>query len=328
MQTQTPPPEAQIFEMATAYWLSRAISAAARFDLADSVAAGPKSATQIAEERGLHPDNTLRLLRALAAYGIFEQKPDGTFAATALSNTFVQDGPMYAPLRSLVGGDHWAAWGNLEHGIKTGENPFDAHFGMDCWKYYAEHPQVQAEFDAAMTGFSNSLLPAILEAYDFSGYSHIVDIAGGHGAVLEAILESAPNARGTLFDQPHVVEKATVKRAAKVGGSFFEAVPEGADAYVMKFILHDWKDADCLRILATIRRAIAPKGKLILLETVLAPPNQPDWGKLLDLNMLAIPGGRERDADEWRTLLARGGFDLKRVVPTKSPISAIESVPC
>ncbi|MDX2179630.1 MAG: methyltransferase [Bryobacteraceae bacterium] len=324
---QAPPPEAILMELGTAYWLSRAIATAARFDLADAVKDGPKSAAEIASERGLHADNTFRLLRALAAYGIFEQHPDGRFASNAIAATFEKGAPMYAPMRSLVGGDHWAAWGNLEHGIRTGENPFDAHFGMDCWKYYAQHPEVQAEFDAAMTGYSNSVLPAILEAYDFSRFTHILDIAGGHGAVLNAILDAAPNAQGTLFDQPHVVEKASVKRAAKVGGSFFDEVPAGGDCYVMKFILHDWKDADCLRILATVRRAIAPNGKLVLLETVLLPPNQRDWGKLLDLNMLAIPGGRERDEVEWRALLAAGGFRLDRVVPTKSPVSVIESSP-
>jgi O-methyltransferase domain len=205
--------------------------------------------------------------------------------------------------------------------------------GMPVFEYLPRQPELGEIFNNAMTSFSRQVIPAALEAYDFSGIDLLVDVAGGHGAVLTAILQQYPNMRGVLFDLEHVIAGAgPLIQAARVqdrlkteAGNFFTKVTPGADAYIMKHIIHDWDDERALKILGNIRKAMKPGGRIILLESVLASSNEPDFGKLIDLEMLVMPGGRERTADEFRALFQRAGFTVTRIVPTKSPLSVIEA---
>jgi hypothetical protein len=205
---------------------------------------------------------------------------------------------------------------------------------MDVFEYFSKNPELSSIFNSAMTSFSAAVVPAALEVYDFSGIRVLVDVAGGHGGVLTGILERFPSMRGILCDLEHVIAGAR-KRIASIGMQdrvecvtvdIFAAVPEGGDAYVMKHIIHDWDDERAGTILRNIRKVLPKNGRVILLESVLAPGNAPDLGKLIDLEMLMMPGGRERTADEFRALFAANGFELTRIVPTKSPLSVVEAV--
>ena len=204
--------------------------------------------------------------------------------------------------------------------------------GVPVFEYFPKHPEESEIFNNAMTMFSAMVIPAVLEVYDFSGIGTLVDVAGGHGRVLTSILQKYPSMRGVLFDLEHVLAGARAAidslglsdRCRTVSGDFFKAVPAGGDAYIMKHIIHDWDDERAATILKNIRSAMNPGGRVILLESVVAPGNQPDFAKLIDLEMLLMPGGRERTEQEFRDLFARAGFELTRIIPTQSPLSVIE----
>jgi hypothetical protein len=217
--------------------------------------------------------------------------------------------------------------------VQTGETVDRKVTGMPVFEYLAQEPELAARFNDAMTSFSANVAPAAVQAYDFSGIATLVDVAGGHGMVLATILRQHPQMRGVLFDVEHVLagnrlaELGVQARVDVVAGDFFKAVPAGGDAYIMKHIIHDWDDEKATIILRNIRTALRgkPDGRLILLESVLQPGNEPDFGKLIDLEMLLLPGGKERTAEEFGALFARAGFALTRVVPTQSPLSVIEA---
>lgn len=218
------------------------------------------------------------------------------------------------------------------HSVRTGQSATEHVFGMPDFEYMKLHPEEAKLFNDAMRSHSSAVIPAILEAYDFGQFGTIADIAGGQGHLLAAVLSRHPNAKGILFDLPHAIDDARrvglLNGQAKfVAGDFFDAVPEGAHAYMLKNIIHDWHDDKAGKILASCRRAIAPTGKLLIMEMILPGINEPGYAKLLDLVMLAFPGGQERTTDEYSVLLANAGFRLARVVPTRSPISIIEAVP-
>ena len=227
----------------------------------------------------------------------------------------------------------WKSWGNLLHCIKSGESAYEYTHGKDSWTYRKQHPQEQAIFNDAMTGNSRSESQAVLEAYDFSRFSCVVDIGGGQGLLLKEILLACPSARGVLFDQPHVIASAQqvptelAQRCQLVAGSFFEAVPRNGDAYLMKAILHDWDDAKSIEILRTCRRAMSPKAALIVIERVVGSPNESPDSKFSDLNMMIQYAALERTHQEFHDLLKGGGFELAEVVPTRSPMSIIIGKP-
>jgi SAM-dependent methyltransferase len=208
-------------------------------------------------------------------------------------------------------------------------------YGANPWEWYAKHPAEAAEFNAAMTALSGTLHKAAVEAYDFSGIKTIMDVGGGHGHLLAQILAKYPSMRGILFDQPHVVSGSApvfarlgvTERARAEGGSFFERVPEGADAHIMGHIIHDWDDEHATKILRVCRRSIAPGGRLLVVDAVIGARNEPDFSKLLDLEMLLVPGGRERTAEEFATLFTAGGWKLTRIIPTGAGKSIIEGTP-
>jgi len=311
-------PSAALRRLVTGYQVTQAIHVAAKLGIADLLADGPRGSDNLAAATGAHPGALYRLLRALASVGVFREEEGGRFALTDLAAGLRSDVPAsLAGWAAFVGEPYqWQAWAALEHSVRTGENAFRHVHGTDSWTFRARHPELSAGFDRAMTSLSRQVTAAVLAAYDFGRFGTVVDVGGGNGALLAAILAEHPALRGVLFDQPHVVAGAgpllaaagVDDRAAVVGGSFFDAVPEGGDAYVLKAILHDWEDEDCLRILRTCRRAMADGAALLVVERELGPPNKTPDGKFSDLNMLVGPGGRERAPEEYAALFAAAGF--------------------
>ena len=235
----------------------------------------------------------------------------------------------------MMGEEHFRTWADLEYSIRTGKPAFDKVFGKPVFEHIAGDPRSAKIFDEAMVGIHGQETLAMLEAYDFSGITTLADIGGGNGSLLTATLQRYPKLRGLLYDRPHVVERAkpliqqagVADRCAVAGGSFFESIPGGADAYLMRHIIHDWNDQQSKTILSNVRKVIPPNGKLLLVETVIPAGNEPNFAKLLDLNMLVLPGGQERTEKEYRALFDATGFKLNRIVPTKGGIDVIEALP-
>ncbi|MDQ3812769.1 MAG: acetylserotonin O-methyltransferase [Armatimonadota bacterium] len=334
-----PPPAEIMMRMLTAPMITRAINVAAKLGIADLVHGQPRTAEQLAEATGTHAPSLYRVLRALASVGIFAEDAEGRFGLTPLAGLLRSDVP-----GSLRGAAlfffgikvHWDAWGDIMHSVQTGGTTIEHLYGVGPFEYFTQHPEEAEVFNNAMTSISQAVSAAVGEAYDFTPFTTLVDVAGGHGGLLAAILEANPHLQGILFDLPFVIEGARELIAARgleqrcqlVGGDFFESVPSG-DGYILKNIIHDWDDEKAAAILRNIHRAMAPDGarKLLLVEFVLAPRNEPSMGKLIDLEMLLLPGGRERTEEEYRSLLASAGFELTRIVPTRSPMCIIEGVP-
>src|SRR5262249_28867669 len=277
-----------------------------------------------------------RLLRALASIGIFAEDPDGRFRLTPLAECLRSDVPgTQRPAALLMGGEHYRSWGEFLYSVRTGRTAFDHAYGMPVFDYLAVHPEQAEVFDAAMTAIHGAETGAMLAAYDFSGVGTLVDVGGGNGSLLCAVLRQYPSMHGVLFDRGHVVERARPNlraagvegRCRAVAGSFFESVPPGGDAYLLRHIIHDWDDEQSLRILRNCRRAVGGQARLLIVESVIPPGNEPSFSKWLDLNMLVVPGGLERTEAEYRDLLQQAGFRLVGVVPTAMEVSVIEGQP-
>jgi hypothetical protein len=317
---------------------TQAIAVAARLGVADLVAAAPRTVDELADETKTHAPSLRRLLQFLTSLGIFAEEADGKYRHTALSETLRRDAPRTLRAWAIMIGSEvqWRPRGDLWQTIVTGEPAFDRVHGATAWEYLAAHPDYAAIANAAMTSFSSVELSNILAAYDFSHFERIVDVGGGHGLLLHAILSANPHLRGVLADVPSVVAGATALRTGAmadrcevVGIDFFESVPQGADAYVAKRVIHNWNDHDAVRILRNCRRAIRRDGTMLLIELMLKPSNQPDLvARFADLEMLvATHGGRERTEAEFRALLGEAGFSLTRVIPAAGFPSIIESQP-
>jgi SAM-dependent methyltransferase len=334
---QAPPPDAMLAQLIFGKCVAMAISVAAKLRIADKLAAGPKSAADLARETDTHAGSLYRVLRALASVGVFAETADGRFRLTPMAEYLRTGVPgSMRGVADYFGSDwSWRPWGQLLHSVRTGETAFDHVFGEPCFDYLAKHPEESAVFNEGMTGFSSKVGPAVAEAYDFSTFGTVVDVGGGHGMLLTTILKAFPKVRGVVFDAPHVVEGAAgpirvaglADRCRTEGGDFFQSVPAGGDAYLMKHIIHDWPDDKAATILKNCRQAVNPGGRLLLVEIVIKPENEPDLGKILDLEMLVLPSGRERTEAEYARLFATAGWRLTRVVPTKSPMQVIEGEP-
>lgn len=330
------PPRSTLLHLINGYRVTQAIHVAAKLGIADLLADGPRGSDDLAVATESHPDALYRLLRALATVGVFREEPERRFSLTELGAGLRSDVPdSVAGWAALVGEPYyWQAWGELEHGIRTGENAFRHVHGTDPWTYRARDPQRSAGFDRAMTSLSRQVVAAVLAAYDFGRFRTVVDVGGGNGTFLAAILARHPATRGVLFDQPHVVSGAgpilegagVAGRCEVVGGSFFEALPRGGDAYLLKSILHDWEDGDCIRILQACRRAMADGAALLVVERELGAPNEAADAKFSDLNMLAVPGGRERTDDEYAALFAAAGIRFVGVTSSASGTGLFEGV--
>jgi hypothetical protein len=321
-----------MLQLVTAYWTSACVHLAAKLRLADHVKAGPRTAEELAKLTGTHAPSLYRMLRGLASVGVFAEDEQKRFRQTELSQTLESDTAFsQRALAVMMGDEHYRAWGELEYSIRTGKVAFDKVFGKPTFDWLAEHPEEAANFDAAMVGVHGAESAAMCDAYDFSAFGTLVDVGGGNGSLIRLVLERFPKLKGVLYDLPHVVERARPNlpagRCQAVGGSFFESVPAGGDAYLMRHIIHDWDEPRCLTILCNVRKVIPPAGKLLVVEGVVPPGNGPSFTKLLDLNMLVIPGGQERTEAEYRELFAKAGFRLTRIVPTRAEVSVIEGAP-
>jgi hypothetical protein len=327
-------PTQALRRLVNGYQVTQAIHVAATLGIADLLRDGPLSSDELAERTSTHTRSLHRVLRALASVGVLHEGEDGRFALTELGDGLRSDAPEpVGGWAAYVGRPaHFQAWGALLHAVRTGENAFASVHGSDVWEYRSRHPDEGAAFDRAMTDGSLRANHELLEAYDFGRFGRVVDVGGGHGALLAAVLAANADVRGILFDQPHVVadagpvlESAGVSdRCEVVAGSFFDAVPPGGDAYLLKAIVHDWEDDEALRILCNVRAAIADGGAVLVVERELGAPNAEPDAKFSDLNMMVGPGGRERTRDELAAMFAAAGFALDRVVPTDVGLNVFE----
>ena len=332
-----------LYQLSIGHYVSRALHVAAHLGLADQLAAGPRSADDLAAATGTHAPSLKRVLRLLAsATGIVAEQEDGRFALEPLGELLREDvpGSMRAMVMLFTGIRIQDSWSDLEWCVRTGEPAFRrTDPDGDPFTQMASDPEAAAIFDKAMATFAPLTAAAVAAAYDFSGYGTIADVGGGNGALLSGILTANPHLRGMLFDQPHVVERARPAldaagigdRITVAGGSFFDAVPSGADAYLLKHVIHDWNDDDAARILRNVRAVTPATGKLLIVEGVY--PARVDrsldsrGAAANDVNMLVVTGGRQRSRAEFEALFAASGFRLARVVPTMAPVCVVEGEP-
>jgi hypothetical protein len=333
--TDATPPHAQLIQMSTAYWVSRIVHLAAELSLADHLAAGPLSADELAGRTKTHAVALYRVLRSLASLGLFTEDAARRFSLTPLGEALKTGAPgsARATILTLAGEPVGAAWQQLIYSVRTGKPAFEQAHGKPLFAWLAEHPTDAALFGETMIGFHGAEPAAVASAYDFSGFSTVVDVGGGTGNLLTTILAKYSQPRGVLFDLPHVTAEATAliktrglaDRVTVEVGDFFQTTPKGGDVYLMSHVIHDWNEEQCRTILANCRRAMKAGSRLLLIEMVLPPGDAPHPGKLLDMMMLVGPGGQERTADEYRTLLENAGFRLLRIVPTNSAVSIVEA---
>ena len=326
-----------LLRIATGFWASRALYVAAKLLIADQLADGPVSAEGLAHSSGVHAPSLRRVLRALASLGVFAEDDEGRFNHTPLSRGLCTNAP--GSLREFVvmlgEAESWRSWGEVMHSVRTGEPAFDKVFGASQFDYLAAHPDAARNFDAAMAERSASEDDAVLAAWTFPPIGNVVDIGGGRGTLLSAVLHTYPRLDGIVFDLAHVIERAQPAFAAQglgsrlqgASGDFFaDELPGDAQVYILKKVIHDWDDARAVAILKTCSRAMAPGATLLLIEPVIAPGNEPSFAKLLDLFMLVWPGGRERTESEHGSLLAGAGLELRNSVTTTSALSILEAV--
>lgn len=331
-----PSAPAVMLNLTIGHWVARLIYVAAKLKLADLLKDGPRTTAQLATATGVQAPALYRILRTLASVGVFAETKGGRFKLTPLAATLRSDVPGSMRAWAIMANEKytWDSWMDLLHGVKTGEIPFVKAHGVHPFEYLEKHPDDLAVFGESMTSLSATENPAIAAAYKFSAIRTLVDVGGGHGSLLAAILKANPKLKGVLFDQPsviaraqkdqHVTAKGIAERCTLESGSFFEAVPAG-DAYIMKYILHDWNDEQCVKILTNCRAAMNEKGRVLVVDNVIPAGNDPSWGKLVDIQMLII-GGRERTKKEFAAIFAKAGLKLTRVLATKCPLSIVEGV--
>jgi SAM-dependent methyltransferase len=323
----------QLVRQATGGWVAQAIYVAAEFGIADFLVGGPRTAEELAGLTHAHPGALYRVLRALASVGIFSEDVERRFSLTPVAECLRSDIPN--SLRSFAimsGAEFYQSWGDLLYSAQTGEPGFQKRFGAPFFQYMTEHPERHALYDAAMMIHGVAETEPMLNAYDFSAFRTVVDIGGGNGRMLAALLQRHPHVEGILFDLPAVADRSRAliselglsQRCRVVGGDFFTSVPP-ADAYILRHILHDWKDAEAISILRHCREAMNPQGRILVVETVLPPLNEPSFGKWLDLMMLLVDG-RERTEEQYRHLFTEAGLKLSRIVPTAHEVSIVEGV--
>jgi hypothetical protein len=333
MQNATPTPQQRIQDIRLALWQAHAIGAATKLGLAEALADGPLNLAGLAARTGTDAPALYRLLRALETAGFFTEAEPGVFANTDASDCLraevpgSQHGLVIRAFTNMDGGG-WQVWGALDEAVRTGEAVFDKVNGCDFWEYGRRHPEAATRFNESMRATSAAVTPVIAVAYDWGRFPVIADIAGGIGTQLVAILDRFPDVRGILFDQPHVgAETIAHPRISVAGGDFFTEVPAGADAYLLRWILHDWPDAKATEILRVVRRAMRPEARLVLVEMVVPPGPAYSFGKWADLLMLVNLAGRERTETEFAALLDGAGFRLEQTIKTESPASILVAAP-
>ncbi len=324
-----------LLQMSSGYWITQSLYAVAKLGIADLLKDDAQSCDRLASITNTDARSLYRLLRALASVEVFAEQEPGYFVLTPIAQGLRSDLPGSMRDSILLGGEeYYHAWGNLLHSLKTGENGFEQEYGMPVFDYYSQNVESGEIFDRAMKNISRALEPAIVNGYDFSEITTLVDVGGGNGSLIAAILKANPHLQGILFDQDIVVaasepilNQAEVSdRCEMLAGDFFESVPSDADAYFLKYILHNWDDDQAIAILRNCHQAMSANGKLLIVEQIIPPGNEPFSGKLIDLHMLVTLGGRERTAAEYESLLEASGFSLNKIIPTRSNVSIIEGI--
>ena len=315
------------------YRVTQLLAVAARLGVPDQLAAGPRPAREVAEAIGANPDALYRALRGLAAVGVFAEVAPGVFGLTPLADLLRSDHPL--SMRAIImynALEPYEAWADLEHAVRTGETAFERHFGAPHFAYMAQHPDNSALFNQTMSENSRRSNAAVVSAYDYGAATTVVDVGGGHGALLAAILRANPALRGVLFDQPHVVEGAlstleaagVEQRCERVGGDFFTSDYPAGDLYTLRQVIHDWEDERAVAILRGCARAMPAHGRVLIIEVPIGAGADSSAGVFLDLHMLVMNGGRQRTEQEYRQLYAAAGLRLTRVIPTASEFSLVE----
>jgi hypothetical protein len=321
-----PPPQTAMMQMVMGMWVSQIVSAVAQLRIADLIAAGTNDVDGLARESGASAQTLPRLLRAAATLGVVTQTAPRTFALTPLGETLRTDvrGSMRDFVIAETAPGHWLPWGRLAETVRGGRSLSTETLGMPPWEYYAANPEERLSFARAMSNLSAIVSEQVAAAYQVGEAQTIVDVGGSQGVLLRGLLRGAPNARGILFDRPEVIANASADdRVELVSGDFFTSVPQGADVYALKSILHDWPDERCVEILKVIHRDSAPNARVIIVEMLLT--DAPGPVTFMDLNMLVMLDGRERTADEYGELLREAGFAVERVVATPGLYSVIEA---
>jgi hypothetical protein len=327
----------RLMEMTIAHWAGELLLQAAEMSLADKFAGSePRTAADLAAEYGMRHRELYRYLRALTGLGLLAFAGKDSFRLTDLGAALRTGSPGNArsAVIALIGDMVKPAWKAFDHGLFTGDTGFEKGHGQSLFEYLEKNPGMATFFSETMVGFHGREPPAVAEAYDFSGIGSLVDVGGASGNMLGHILSRHPEVKGTLYDLPHVVADApklleahgVADRVTIEGGSFFESVPAGHDAYLLSHIIHDWDDDENATILRNVREAMKPDGKLLIVEMVLPEGDEPHMGKMLDMMMMLVPGGEERTPSEYAELLAPNGFRVERVVPTDSAVSVVEAV--
>ncbi len=329
------PPPAAVIALVTGMWAAKATAVAANLGIPDQLAQGPKTAEEVAKAIGADASAVYRLMRAVASVGMLTAEPEHRFTLTPLGAVLRSNvpGSMRSFLIAQMAPGHWLSWGNLEDAVRTGRPCAPKALGMDPWEYYKKNPDEGLHFAEAMSGLSHMAMQAVLASYSFAGARKVVDVGGSHGSFVAAVLQREKTARGVLFDRPEVIDGAgaaleqagVIDRVERVGGSFFESVPAGGDVYLLKHILHDWSDDECVKILRNVREAMVLDGRVVVVEMLITDQGPPSRAPLLDLNMLVMLTGKERTTEEFAALFAKAGLKLHAVTPTQSAFVVIEA---
>jgi len=330
------PPHLQLIEMARAHWLSRIAYVAAKLDIADHLAQGPRTAAELAVVTNTHAPSLYRLMRTLTGLGILAENDRHEFSLTPVGEALKTGAPGAAKATILTMASDWwvSAFQQLLYSVETGKSGFEKYLGMPVFDWLAQNPEQASLFSETMIGVHGMEPAAVAASYDFARFGTIVDVGGATGHLLTTILQQHAGPRGILYDLPHVVRDAPALIAARgladrisIGsGSFFDAVPTGGDAYLLSHVIHDWSEDQCMTILGNCRRAMGTGARLLLIEMVLPDDNRFHPGQIIDLMMLVGPGGQERTVAEYRQLFDKAGFRMTNVVATASPASVIEAV--
>ncbi|MGH7283097.1 MAG: methyltransferase [Polyangiaceae bacterium] len=329
------PPPAVIMHFVSGIWAAQAVAAFAELGVADQLADSARSAKEIAAKVGANPDALHRLMRGVASVGVLAHEGGGKFALTPVGQCLRSNVP--GSMRSMIVAEtapgHWLPWGHFTESVRTGKPMTEKALGMKAWDYYKANPEEANHFAEAMSGLSAMAMQVVLASYSFDGVKKVVDVGGSHGAFLSAVLAKVPAAQGVLFDLAAVVEGAgptldaagVTARVERIAGSFFEAIPGGGDVYLLKHILHDWSDDECVKILANIARVMTTDGRVVVVEMPITDQGPPSPAPLLDLNMMVMLTGRERTGEEYGALFAKAGLKLAGVTPTPSPFAVLEA---
>lgn len=324
-----------MLNLITGFQVSQFVFVAAELGVADMLVQGAKNSAALARQLKVHEPSLYRVLRALASVGVFAEAAGKKFRLTPLAQTLRSDrkDSLRDYARMMIGDYSWQPWGALLHGVKTGGRVFDHVYRMPLFDYLQRHPDHERIFAASMASLSTTQNVAVARAYPFAQSARLVDVGGAHGHLLATILKRHRKLHGVLFDLPSVVTQAAKsgfitpalqRRCELVGGSFFDSIPAGADTYLLKQIIHDWSDADSIKILRNCRDAMSKGGRVLVVDDVIMPGNKPDIGKFIDIHMMLI-GGRERTRAEFRDLLASAKLKLRRVIPTGTLVSVVEA---